>query len=147
MNTAVRILGALALVGAVTLAVADDSTPVVYTNADLLRLFGAAALAPATPAPPASPDADWALVDGVLQREEERIEAERQHELERLRAAAPEPEPAWAYPVAWRLGFPASLWWQRVWCAYSGSEGTPGTPGLVAPCPSREPERGFYRPN
>ena len=143
MNALVRIAAALLVAGAGTVAVAEEPAPLVYTNADLLRLFGPAAAGPAAAPTPTHPDADWSLVESVLQREKERVEAEREHELELLRAAAPEPEPAWVYPVVWRLPFPASLWWQRVWCSYSGSQGTPGVPGVVAPCPTPETWRAY----
>ena len=115
---------------------ADEPVPVVYTNADLMRLFGPPTAAPDAPAPRPDREAEWSLVDRVLQREQDRLEGERQRELERAHDAAPPPEPLMVYPVAWRLGFPASVWWRRVWCAYSGSEGTPGEPGLYPPCPS-----------
>lgn len=140
MNALVRIAAALLVAGAGTVAVAEEPAPVVYTNADLVRLFGPPAAGPAAAPAPTDPDADWSLVQSVLQREQDRVEAERQRELERVRAAAaPDAEPEYLYPVAWRLPFPASLWWQRVWCSYSGSEGTPGTPGLYPPCPNPEP--------
>jgi hypothetical protein len=118
---------------------AEEPAPVVYTNADLQRLFGPPSIPPGTSGPQADPETDWSLVESVLQREADRRRAEQEIEIERLRAAAPEPPPEFVYPVAWRLGFPASVWWQRVWCAYTGSEGTPGTPGLYPPCPSPEP--------
>ena len=132
------LLAALLVAGSATAA--DEPAPVVYTNADLMRLFGPPSAAPDAPAPRPEAEAEWSLVDSVLQREQERLEAERQMELERVRAAAPPAEPAFVYPVAWRLGFPASVWWQRVWCKYSGREGTPGEPGLYQPCPSPLPE-------
>jgi hypothetical protein len=121
------------------------AAPVLYTNDDLLRLFGPAAPAKAEPASRPA-EADWSLVEGVLAREQERRIAEQTLEIERAKAATPEPAPDPLYPVAWRLGFPASVWWKKVWCAYTGREGTPGTPGLVHPCPASEPVLRPYRP-
>ena len=102
---------------------APPATPVVYTNADLERMFGPSQAGPGFI--PSSSEADWSLVESVLDRERERLEAERQLELERIRGEAPPPDPGPLYPAAWRLGFPASVWWKHVWCAYSGSEDTP----------------------
>jgi hypothetical protein len=134
-----RTLLAALLIAGPSLAAAEEAAPVVYTNADLLRLFGAPTATPESPAPTRDSDAEWSLVDRVLQREQDRLEAERERERDRMRAeAAPPPEPLMVYPVAWRLGFPASVWWREVWCAYSGSEDTPGTPGLYPPCSSRD---------
>lgn len=146
MRAGTGIVATLLLAGVGTVAAAEE-TPVVYTNADLVRLFGPPSAAPGAPAPRPEAEAEWSLVDSVLQREQERLEAERQMELERVRAAAPPPEPAFVYPVVWRLGFPASVWWRHVWCSYSGSEGTPGEPGLYPPCPSQPEPEPVYRPN
>ncbi|MCP3982335.1 MAG: hypothetical protein GY716_23785 [bacterium] len=75
-------LGVLAFVVGCASGAAAAEEGYVYTNADLLEMFGPPSPAPEPPAQPA--DGGWEMVIEFIDRQYERIDAERAHDLDRL---------------------------------------------------------------
>lgn len=106
-----------------TLASSEQDPVPVYTNDDLDRLLGPPPAQPAEPVDKSGPE-DWRWVEQFLDRQYSRIDADRRFELDRrsvdINAEQVERfRPGYGWPVAWRLGYPASTWWNSVWSAYS----------------------------
>jgi hypothetical protein len=102
----------------------QDAVP-VYTNEDLDRMLGPSPAQPTDPVDKTSPQ-DWQWVEQFLDRQYSRIDADRRYDLDRrsVDVAAEQVErirPGYGWPVAWRLGYPASTWWNTVWSAYSSN--------------------------
>src|SRR5262245_18567582 len=76
----VRVIAASVLLVA-SAAVARE-TVLVYTNDDLDRMFGPPPPAISEPVDKSSPE-DWGWVEGYLQRQYARIDADRQYELDK----------------------------------------------------------------
>lgn len=107
----------------------DEKVP-LYTNEDLERMFGPSTASTGEIDSAIRPE-DWSWVEQFLDRQYARLDADRSYDLDRraLGAATPLVSPYLAYPVAWRLGFPASTWWNTVFSHYrSGS--TVHTPAI-----------------
>ena len=114
---------AIALLTTAAVAAAPES-PRVYTSEDLDRMFGPAAKRPSDPVDKSGPE-DWRFVEQFLDRQYSRIDADRSHEVDRRTVNIVEARVAPVSPycyggVAWGLGHPANLWWQKVHAAYSG---------------------------
>lgn len=79
----------------------DEGEVRVYTNADLEALEPLPATVPAMPSA-TTPEEDWAFVQSVIDRHHERLDAERDRELERERIEIErlraEPEPHYVLP-------------------------------------------------
>ena len=111
---------ALAVLLPAGLARAGTETVPLYTNDDLDRMFGPAPPPVTNPVDKTTPD-DWRWVEQYIDRQYARIDADRQYDLARESLAIAERNyyPYYGgYPVAWSLGYPGSLWWDRVHHAY-----------------------------
>lgn len=113
----------IALLTTAAVAAAPES-PRVYTTEDLDKMFGPAPKRPTDPVDKSGPE-DWRFVEQFLDRQYSRIDADRSHDLDRRTVDIAETRVAAVSPyryggVAWGLGYPANLWWQKVHAAYSG---------------------------
>lgn len=104
-------------------AAAPEGTP-LYTSEDLERMFGPPPKSPSERVDKSRPE-DWRFVEQFLARQYSRIDADRTHDLDRRAVDVAENRVAPASPyryggVAWGLGYPANIWWQKVWSSYSG---------------------------
>ena len=111
---------ALAAVLPVGLAGAGTETVPLYTNDDLDRMFGPPPPPVTAPVDKTTPE-DWSWVEQYIDRQYARLDADRQYDLARESLAIAErnyyPYNG-GYPVAWSLGYPGSVWWDRVHHAY-----------------------------
>jgi hypothetical protein len=95
----------------------------LYTNADLDRMFGPApqSTAPAVSKTQSEPE-DWSAIESFIDRENARIDADRQFEMQRQAYAGSGQQPmsmggyygGYGYYPSLGLGYPASTWWNKV---------------------------------
>ncbi len=123
-------------IAAIGLIAAADIDPVpLFTSEDLDRMFGPAPAQPSDPVDKSRPE-DWRWVQEFIDRQYSRIDADRQFDLRSRMVDIPPRriEPAYATyggSVAWRLGYPASTWWDTVASRYSTwGRGAPVHPSL-----------------
>src|SRR5262245_15673370 len=104
MNTKLWLAAAAFSVASCALASSGDSVP-LYTNDDLDRMFGPPLPAVSQPVDKSTP-ADWAWVEGYLDRQYARIEADRQYDLQRRVIEYEEEHPYYETPYLWTSGYP-----------------------------------------
>src|SRR5215510_10682782 len=136
---------AASLLLAGSLALAEEPVP-VYTNDDLDRMFGPPPAAVSDPVDKSGPE-DWGWVEGYLQRQYARIDADRQYELDKRTLDIAEERTHigyrgygyYGYPyAAFGLRYPASTWWNNVHRTYSSR----GIAKPAAGCPKVAPRSG-----
>jgi hypothetical protein len=129
----VRVLAASVLL-AVTAVVADEPVP-VYTSEDLERMFGPPPPAVSEPVDKSGPQ-DWTWVEGYLDRQYARLDADRRYELDRRTVDIADERTLTRSPyyggylgsyAAFGLRYPASTWWQKVHHGYV-TRGIPSGP-------------------
>ena len=122
----VRVMAASMLLAA-SVAVAQEPVP-VYTNEDLDRMFGAPPAPVSDPVDKSGPE-DWGWVEGYLDRQYARIDADRQYELDKRALDIAEERTYTRDPyshgygygyAAFGLRYPASVWYNNVSRAYRG---------------------------
>jgi hypothetical protein len=121
-----------------------ESVP-LYTNDDLDRMFGPAPPPVSSPVDKTTPE-DWRWVEQYIDRQYARIDADRQYDLDRvsLAIAARQNYSYYpSYPVAWSLGYPASVWWPRVHGSYQRGLVDHGMPHAAGPSASFR-QGGFH---
>jgi hypothetical protein len=127
-----------AAVIAIGLAVAADAEKVpVYTGEDLDRMFGPAPPGPSVPIDKSRPE-DWRWVEQFIDREYARIDADRQHELNRREvdiAARQQDEPERIYggSLLWGLGagYPGYAGWNVTGPGYARRNGAVACNGSI----------------
>jgi hypothetical protein len=122
----VRVIAASVLLAA-SAVVARDPVK-VYTNEDLDRMFGPPPPAVSDPVDKSGPE-DWGWVEGYLERQYARIDADRQYELDKRVVDIAEERTYTGYHprsyayyggyAAFGLRYPASTWWNNVHRTYS----------------------------
>ena len=110
----------------VWVSAAEPDAVHTYTSDELDRMFGPAAAAPSDPVDKSGPE-DWRWVEQFLDRQYARVDADRRYDLGRRVVDYSEPVVQAGYygPVAWRLGYPASTWWNTVASRYGVRDLTP----------------------
>ncbi|HUC44627.1 MAG TPA: hypothetical protein VMR65_11340 [Candidatus Sulfotelmatobacter sp.] len=99
------VAAAVISVAACGVAWGSDTVP-LYTNEDLDRMFGPPLPAVTNPVDKSTP-ADWAWVEGFLDRQYARIEADRQYDLQRRLTDLAEEHPYYEEtPYLWTSGYP-----------------------------------------
>src|SRR5512143_1892430 len=131
-------VASLALVAAAAPAVAagEAETVPLYTNEDLDRMFGPAPAQPSEAVDKATPE-DWRWVEQFIDRQYERVDADRRYDLERRTLDIADRRTGTGYVggyAAWGLGYPASTWWNTVWSRYAWASG--GRYHALAPRPN-----------
>jgi hypothetical protein len=136
----VRVIAASVLLAAST-AMAQEPVK-VYTNDDLDRMFGPPPPPVSEPVDKSGPE-DWGWVEGYLERQYARIDADRQYELDKRVVDIAEERTytgsryGYGYYggyAAFGLRYPASVWHQNVsriyrGGSYYGSRGSSGCKG------------------
>jgi len=118
----VRVIAASMLLAA-SAAVAEEPVR-VYTNDDLERMFGPPPPPVSEPVDKSGPQ-DWGWVEGYLDRQYARIDADRQYELDKRVLDIAEERTYTRTPyyyggyAAFGLRYPASTWWNNVHRSYS----------------------------
>ena len=120
----VRVMAASMLLVA-SVAVAQEPAP-VYTNEDLDRMFGPPPAPVSDPVDKSGPE-DWGWVEGYLERQYARIDADRQYELDKRTLDIAEERTYTRSPYSYGYGYaafglryPASVWYGNVRRAYTG---------------------------
>ena len=125
----VRLIAASLLLAG-TAALAEESVP-VYTSEDLDRMFGPPPAPVSEPVDKSGPE-DWGWVEGYLDRQYARIDADRQYELQKrtLDIAEERTYTGRTYGggyygyyggyAAFRASYPASVWYGNVSRIYRG---------------------------
>ena len=140
----VRVIVASVLLAA-SAAVAQEPVK-VYTSEDLDRMFGPPPPAVSDPVDRSGPE-DWGWVEGYLERQYARIDADRQYELDKrvLDIAEERTYTGSRYGygyyggyAAFGLRYPASTWWNNVHRSYSSR----GIAKPAAGCPKVSPRGG-----
>ena len=111
----------LVTAGAAAVAGLDPAVP-LYTSDDLDRMFGPAPAQPSEPVDKTRPE-DWRWIEQFLDRQYSRIDADRRYDLDSRTVDIVEGRVAPSNPysggaAAWRLGYPASTWWNNVASRY-----------------------------
>jgi hypothetical protein len=122
---------ALAILAVGAAAAADQEQVPLFTGEDLDRMFGPAPVGPSVPVDKSHPG-DWNTVESFIDREYARIDAERQHELNRQdydRSADREDDSSRMYG--------SMLWGSGYYGGYYGAEYGGGYGGYGPGCGSR----------
>jgi hypothetical protein len=116
---------ALALLAGGIAAAGDRDAVPLFTNDDLDRMFGPVPAKVSDPVDKSRPE-DWLWVEQFIDRQYARIDADRGFDLSRRLVDGAERRidefgTSYVQPLAWRLGYPASVWWSSVRSRYASS--------------------------